>query len=905
MNKVIDNSFRIESSRSSVEEMLSLLELPFEEQDDYSLYDDSMGDDEAKPRKKGNSEESYIKTRRNAFVRAKKELARLQLLEGDAGIRDNLSWYTNVLNRLVKASGVTIDYLYDVVRKDIDISKPQDDINKAIELKEMASDVLDDVLSSSIEFQRALEKADNNALPAISTSDFKVGLAEDHAYDGFYKPVKGKYKPGYNKDLDAVVISYDGTVGDIITVYGLRIALPKKPKKVDIANHRKVKKNQYWERPELPSGLTPETVHMFYGVIEQEFYRRDNGYWFYNNGTPTYITGAHYMLLTYYKTDAEGSGFFHYRKAHRDLFYYLEAMWVDQRSLGIILGKARRTGATYVAGAFMLTKAISTTNDIYGLTSKKDSDAKKVFKKIQHMFKHMPFFFKPLNTGENLGKELLFHTPSVRTTKSNQKKLRQYKDLNTEIGFQATDEDSYDSLKVKLYIGDELSKWKKGNILVHWGKVKKTLLTGSIIRGKAILLSTVEYYTGKDPFEDDAKSGDRFKHLYYASDLNKRDEFGQTPSGLYKIFISSLDNYEGFIDKYGNCVSRTPPAPVEGVDGNLISVGVYEYLHAKWSKIKSADELNDERRRDPIEEGDMFRIASNDSLFNVLNIQDQIDYNEKKYLETGKRDYIVGNFFFTGPDRRHVEFQESSDGRFMVKWLPSQESGLRNAYHERNGRIYPANSILGCIGIDPYKVSKTKYGGGSKGAIVGYLGEHPVDGVPKNDFFLVYCGRPQVIDIFFEDVMACLFFYGIPALIENNVDELLKTMYRRGFTRYALRRPDTDSLTYDEERYGGIPGSNMSLLMTQASLLARHIEYFCGYADEHNIYRKAGEIGNCSFNNLLSDFLRFDIKDRTKYDLTVAASLAVYGSYKFMIKHNSRKSSGGLSVNDFYNLQTV
>ena len=34
----------------------------------------------------------------------------------------------------------------------------------------------------------------------------------------------------------------------------------------------------------------------FNTYIEEEFRRRREGFWFYNNGTATYITGRHYMM---------------------------------------------------------------------------------------------------------------------------------------------------------------------------------------------------------------------------------------------------------------------------------------------------------------------------------------------------------------------------------------------------------------------------------------------------------------------------------------------------------------------------------------------------------------------------------------------------------------------------------
>ena len=48
--------------------------------------------------------------------------------------------------------------------------------------------------------------------------------------------------------------------------------------------------DEWFEKP-------AEFRRAFSPFIEQEFERRRNGVWFYNNGVPTYITGRHYMFL--------------------------------------------------------------------------------------------------------------------------------------------------------------------------------------------------------------------------------------------------------------------------------------------------------------------------------------------------------------------------------------------------------------------------------------------------------------------------------------------------------------------------------------------------------------------------------------------------------------------------------
>jgi len=369
-----------------------------------------------------------------------------------------------------------------------------------------------------------------------------------------------------------------------------------------------------------------------------------------------------------------------------------------------MLGKTRRTGATHVADAFALTKAISTRGGKFGMTSKKNTDAKRAFEKLSLMFRELPFFFKPLNTGEGFSNSLNFSTPSKRTTKNSQGKVTKYDDLNTIIDYEATSEDSYDGSALNFYIADEFSKWPEGeDILSHWSKVKKTLLSGGIIRGKAFILSTVEGVTGESADSDSAKNGDRFKGLFYDSDLTTRNEkTRKTKSGLYKIFISALDNFGGFIDKYGNCIAESPEKPIEGVNGESITIGVNEHLHNEWEAYKNDPaRLNDEMRKDPITEDDMFRIASKDSMFNVIRLQDQIDYNDNFYLSEGHKGYIQGNFRWIDQDpEKGAEFVEQVNGRFQIMpWL--LDYPFANEFVVRGGKKAPKHPDLGCLGIDP------------------------------------------------------------------------------------------------------------------------------------------------------------------------------------------------------------
>lgn len=107
-----------------------------------------------------------------------------------------------------------------------------------------------------------------------------------------------KWEYGYNKEYDVVVISKTGKIGKVIEIQNLCIALPEAPKLIDKTKDR-------WTPSEYPKELNqiksifdwesyPESFKSrWYEYIDEEFTKRENGYWFNNKGVGTYITGTH------------------------------------------------------------------------------------------------------------------------------------------------------------------------------------------------------------------------------------------------------------------------------------------------------------------------------------------------------------------------------------------------------------------------------------------------------------------------------------------------------------------------------------------------------------------------------------------------------------------------------------
>ena len=699
------------------------------------------------------------------------------------------------------------------------------------------------------------------------------------------KKVKNKkFDYGYNSDFDCVVISKDGSLGEIYEVQGLRIGLPRSPK--EVPGEERELSEQVFVKQQRPKTLNKiKSIHDFHTLpedvkenyvpyINQEFDRRDNGYWFMCNGTATYLTGTHYMYLNWTKIDVGAPDF---RQANRIFFYFWEACKADKRSYGMCYLKNRRSGFSFMASSETVNQATITKDARFGVLSKTGADAKKMFTdKIVPISINYPFFFKPIQDGMERPKtEIAYKVPSRKLTRNSLKSTTEDIELgdglDTTIDWKNTGDNSYDGEKLRLLVHDESGKWEKpDNILNNWRVTKTCLRLGSKIVGKCMMGSTSNALD---------KGGENFKSLYYDSDLTtrKRNRNGQTPSGLYSLFIPMEWGYEGFIDKYGFPVFDTPEEPVEGIDGELIDYGVIEHWENEVDGLKhNSDGLNEYYRQFPRSEKHAFRDEATNSLFNLTKIYEQIDHNEdfdnKGYVTTGAFQWRGG------VKDTEVMWSPNKNGRFKITWLPPDS--MRNNYVLKNGSKYPANSDFGAFGCDSYDISGTVDGSGSNGALHGLTTFNFDPSVPSSRFFLEYVARPQTAEIFFEDVLMACIFYGMPILAENNKPRLLYHFKRRGYRGYSMNRPDKTfgTLSKTEQEIGGIPNTSEDIKQAHAAAIESYIESHVGLNHETE------EMGEMRLQRTLEDWARFDITKRTAYDASISSGLAIMATQRHMYK---------------------
>ena len=702
-----------------------------------------------------------------------------------------------------------------------------------------------------------------------------------------------KWEYGYDEEHDVIVISKTGQIGEVYSIQNLKIALPKA---INVDNQ-----NDRWTPHEYPKELKTiksifdwkdypdEFKQRWHAYIDTEFTKRDEGHWFKSKGVPTYVTGTHYMYLQWTKIDVGRPDF---REANRLFFIHWEACKADKRCYGMCYLKNRRSGFSFMASGETVNLATISSDARYGILSKSGADAKKMFTdKVVPISINYPFFFRPIQDGMDRPKtELAYRVPASKFTRKrfeSKDKTQEIAGLDTTIDWKNTGDNSYDGEKLALLVHDEAGKWERPeNILNNWRVTKTTLRLGSRIIGKCMMGSTSNALD---------KGGENFKKLYNNSDVTKRNKNGQTRSGLYSLFIPMEWNFEGFIDSYGIPVFNTPEKPVKNNQGDIIDVGVIEHWENEVEGLKGdQDGLNEFYRQFPRTEEHAFRDETKNSIFNLAKIYEQVDFNEEaKYSALVTK----GSFQWqNGVKDTKVEFIPNTSGRFNVSWVPPIH--LQNKVITKNGVKYPGNEHSGAFGCDSYDISGTTDGKGSKGALHG-LTKFSMEEIPANMFFLEYIARPQTAEMFFEDILMALHFYGMPILAENNKPRLLYYLKRRGYRGYSMNRPDKkwNKLSVTEKEIGGIPNSSEDIRQAHASAIESYINKYVGELEN-------GSYGDLYFSETLNDWAKFDINKRTKFDAAISSGLAIMACNKHLytpLQARKLKSNVSFSLSKYNN----
>jgi hypothetical protein len=707
----------------------------------------------------------------------------------------------------------------------------------------------------------------------VTTVDSKTRLARNKAKSWAY---------GYDKSIDTIIISTDGTLGEVYRVSGVNIGLPAQPDKKNILNWDKTDKNQKWERKGLPEGLNVNTAGLpkYQQYLEEENRRRDEGLWIYLNGKPVYLARSYYFFIQWIREEEKYPAL---RIIQNELMLFWEACKADDRCYGMDYVKNRRFGASAL-GLCELTEAGTTVeNKILGMISKKGNDAKKIFNRMVRSFKRLPFFFMPVWDGTTTPKtELILDEPTKKRKAGEE--ISEGDGLGTIISWHNTELNAMDGEKIYRSLIDEAGKWPKDvPFSEYWSIVKTSHRIGSNIVGKAFVVSTVNAMK---------KGGAEFKKIWDDSDANERNKNDQTKSGLYRIFIPAEYCLEGFFDVYGFSIVADPEEPVLNDLGKYTSIGAVTFLDNELEMLKDDPEkYNEFQRQFPRSERDAFRDEATDCEFNLMKLNQQIDHNEFDMLpdevERGNFSWVDGVRF------GQVKWNPNPEGRFWIAkgCHPPEEFRNKKEMKYINGVTAwaPLAGHIGCFGVDPYNRSKTVDNRGSRGAIHLSTKDNPSE-LPNRAFILEYIDRPRRVEDFFEDVLMAMIYYSMPMLCELSNEKFLSWIKENGFRHFSMNNPLKlyKDLNPTEKELGGAPPQDSKIGDQQFYVTESYIEDMIGIAMEGN-NRPIGEMGFMPFTRTLLQWKEVDASARTKYDAYISSSLSLLGNQKLALKVKAKK----------------
>jgi hypothetical protein len=645
--------------------------------------------------------------------------------------------------------------------------------------------------------------------------------------------------------------------GSIIDIQGLKCNLPPKgyvfniiTKQVefrDVYKRSEIEAEQYWKRISLPDWYQDtmkkwdefdkkkkdDEIEFYDERLEeykkQEWDRRLNGFWYMNNGTPTFLTGLHYLYLQWWPIDI---GYPKFRMPDLEKFYFMDYCIQDPLCMGMLEVTKRRFGKSFVAGLFVSEYITRTKMTNGGIQSKTGSDAKKFFAKtVVNPFRRLPKFFRPeydMSLGVNPKTEMRFQKTNVRGKKAEDSVDKD--ELGSIIDHQSADTVAYDGQKLHRYVADECGKTTEVNVYDRHEVVRYCLLDdeGKII-GKALYTTTVEKLTTEKDGVQDA-----FKLLWEESNQDKRQDNGTTSSGLYRFFMSAkrTRNFDDFGYPDENKTLDQILADRETVKNNPRA-------------------LSARVRKEPLTIDEAFSTDSDKCIFNVMNIGAREQYLKENPVL--KRHII----FYRDIDQT-VRWRNINDKEEDFHWVITQfpKAGEENKHTFDVKTRKPGRVSDGAIAIDGYSNSQGGKYGSKASAWIGRRYDL-LDPTNTGKAIGHLYGRPQIKETLHEQVLLAAEFYGYQAWYEHNSDDYLSYFRDRGRVGYLGSYPMSTidpSKRETAERHKGFPTTPFSLTkQTDVGIM---------YFESH--------IDSIDFENLLEDAKKFDPNNRTDFDQTVS-----------------------------------
>jgi len=633
---------------------------------------------------------------------------------------------------------------------------------------------------------------------------------------------------------------------------------------------------QHWRRKELPAYFEQVQYDKEGNALlnsEQRDYamqqvkRCRDGFWFMNNGVPTYVTGKNYFYLQFWKL--EDDIYPDYRDLDRRYFLYLNHWESIPWCLGVLIGKKRRQGQTSIGTSNLVYECVFYKNSNCGLTSKTEKDAKTAFTNmVAFGYRQLPVFLKPkqLNNKDSVT-ELVFAHKSVTVKGGKGSSIDNDTGHRSKVDYRAPGKNAYDSGRLTRGLFDEGGKFPLDVPFSEFlSIVSKTLVKG---------VKKVGFVECPSTMNDMTKGGGaEYKKVWELADTKK---FERTPNRMVRYFSPAYDGYLGFIDKYGLSVIE-PPTPEQydylvenfvGI-GDLteadVRLGARQYLLEKRFGLENML-LEEEIRMNPFDEKEMFMSAQQGSIYNSFKINEQLDW-----LNFNKDCVERGNLVWENNDEYYKEVVHGNGVREMkpsklmwvanpngmyekvVGWMPKEANNV----FQRAGSFSPNGNYAVRIGCDPFKYDRTKDNRKSNCAAYAYQMEDLLDeNNPHNNMFVMrYVDRAATTDIQYQYVLKMAWFCGCQVLFERNVNGWKKFFEEKLCSSFLMWMPgEVEPGIYSDGK-------------------GKTIQQICDFTESYI----EKDVNKVYFPQLLGDksgWLGFEVADTQKYDDAMAAGFAL------------------------------
>ena len=649
--------------------------------------------------------------------------------------------------------------------------------------------------------------------------------------------------------------------------------------------------------------------------IKTQWYYRVNGYWFFNNGKPTYIAPWHYTYLNWWHIDAPPTYKPQYRDRDRRWFlfnYYAyttretfadidpktgRAIKVDgvyrmkempwRTFYGTCNTKHRRAGETHKS-ICIVHELVSTRFKVNGgiMSYTADNAGEHFEKKLVPSWRNFPIFFTPAyDTSNTPSESIRYRTPSNTFTDES---------LDSFIDYAKTaDPKYYDGTKLIAVLMDEEGKTVTVSVPERWDVVKECLALGSEIVGFAIHPSTVE--------EMEDKGGKEFKQILDQSDFYVRfSETGRTKSGLARQFYGADDCLEGFVDSYGMPV-RGEVKPYQREEGFQTTSDAYikkprEALLAAGDPA-SIDRYRASCRLYPLQYMDSWIGNYGGIGFDIVSIDKRIaELNIEKSLQPRRGDFIgepdTGVFWQDNPETGRfylsIHLPSNMTNRRSSRYIIDQVSGDYKRIYEPDG-VYDfiaGSDSIGFLRKSEAKLRNDKSKLSDGGGAVFWVRDKktdpdnkPIEQWESNRFVCTYLYRPPSDEEYAKDMLRMCVYLGAMMYPETNRTAVWEYFIKWGYDGYLLY--DVDSKGKIAERPGAYTGNNKSDFF---SLMKTHVSKHVLRERHLDLLEQLKNIGS--------------IDEMTSYDLLTAALMALWGARSRYNDVMKRFSNDMPSLND-------